>query len=97
MPSFRLTDQEANDITAYLMSLKNKKVEGLKFAPLDKKIRDDILADYLAAFDTIESAREKVSKMSDEEKTMELGRRSIAKYGCFSCHNIEGFDSNALS
>lgn len=95
MPSFRLTDQEANDITAYLMGLKNKKVEGLKFAPLDKKVRDDILADYLSAFDTIESAREKVSKMTDDEKTMELGRRSIAKYGCFSCHNIEGFDSNA--
>lgn len=95
MPSFRLTDQEANDITAYLMGLKNKKVEGLKFAPLDKKVRDGILADYLSAFDTIESAREKVSKMTDDEKTMELGRRSIAKYGCFSCHNIEGFDSNA--
>lgn len=95
MPSFRLTDKEANDITAYLMTLKNKKVEGLKFAGLDKKIRDDILADYLAAFDTIESARAKVSKMSDEDRTMELGRRSIAKYGCFSCHNIEGFDSNA--
>lgn len=95
MPSFRLTDQEANDITAYLMGLKNKKVEGLTFAPLDKKIRDGILADYLSAFDTIESAREKVAKMTDDEKTMELGRRSIAKYGCFSCHSIEGFDANA--
>lgn len=95
MPSFRLTDKEANDITAYLMTLTNKKVEGLKFAPLDKNVRDEILADYLAAFDTIESARAKVAKMSDLDRTMELGRRSIAKYGCFSCHNIEGFDSNA--
>ncbi len=95
MPSFRLTDKEANDIASYLMTLKNEKVESAKFPSLDKNIRDGILADYLAAFDTIESAKAKVNKMSDDEKTMELGRRSIAKYGCFSCHNIEGFDSNA--
>ncbi len=95
MPSMRLTDQEANDIASYLLSLKNKQFEGLKFAAFDKKDRDYLLADYLSAFDTIESAKKKVAAMDDHEKTMDLGKRSIGKYGCFSCHNIEGFDGYA--
>ncbi len=95
MPSLRLTDTETNDITSYLMTLKNKKVDGLKFAAFDKKVRDEILVDYLASFDTIEVAKSKVAAMSDEDKTMDLGKRSVGKYGCYSCHNIEGFDGYA--
>lgn len=95
MPSFRLTDQEANDITAYLMSLKNTAFEGLKFPPLNKELRDEILVqDYFSAFETIDAAKAKLAKMSDEERTMELGRRSIGKYGCYSCHNINGFGND---
>lgn len=95
MPSFRLTDQEANDITAYLMSLKNTAFEGLKFPPLNKELRDEILVeDYFSAFETVEAAKAKLAKMSDDERTMELGRRSIGKYGCYSCHNINGFGND---
>lgn len=95
MPSLRLTDPEANDIATYLLSLKNKKFEELKFATFDKKVRDELLTDYLAAFDTKESAAKKVAAMEDHAKTIELGKRSIGKYGCYSCHNIEGFDGYA--
>lgn len=95
MPSLRLSDEEANDITAYLSSLKNKQFEELKFAEFDKTARDELLADYLSAFDTMASAKAKVAKMDDREKTLDLGKRSIGKYGCFSCHNIEGFDGYA--
>ncbi|MBY0518324.1 MAG: c-type cytochrome [Bacteriovoracaceae bacterium] len=92
MPSFRLTDQEANDIASYLMNLKNKPFEGLKFPELDRELRDEILVqDYFSAFDTIEVANAKLDKMSDADRTLELGRRSIGKYGCYSCHNINGF------
>jgi mono/diheme cytochrome c family protein len=92
MPSMRLSDVEANDIATYLLSLKNPKVEGMKFAEFNKTDRDALLADYLSAFDTIEVAKDKVSKMEDHAKTMDLGKRSIGKYGCYSCHNIEGFE-----
>tara|TARA_R110000868_G_scaffold99206_5_gene273166 strand:+ start:2386 stop:5208 length:2823 start_codon:yes stop_codon:yes gene_type:complete len=95
MPSFRLSDREANDITAYLMSLKNKKFEKLKFEELNKDLRDELLVEYFAAFDTLEVSAQKVAAMSDREKTLELGYRSIGKYGCYSCHNIEGFDGRA--
>ena len=32
--------------------------------------------------------------MTDEERTTELGKRSINKYGCYSCHNINGFEGD---
>ena len=63
MPSFRLTDREANDMTAYILSLKNKKFEELKFEKLDKKVRDELLVkDYFSAFDTEEMARARLAK-----------------------------------
>ena len=95
MPSFRLSKREANDIAAYLMSSKNKKFEELKFEPLDKNVRDDLLVEYFAAFEPVEMAKAKLEKMDDHARTMELGYRSVGKYGCYSCHNIEGFDGRA--
>ncbi len=95
MPSFRLNDTEANDIASYLLSLKNKNFADLKFPELDKKLRDEILVtDYFSAFETVEAAKMKLSKLSDEERTTELGKRSINKYACYSCHNINGFEGD---
>ena len=95
MPSFRLTTREANDIATYLLSLKNKTFEELRFEPLDSQLRDELLVEYLSAFDTLKTARNKVARMSPHERTLELGRRSVAKYGCYSCHEIDGFDNRA--
>jgi mono/diheme cytochrome c family protein len=92
MPSMRLSDSETNDIATYLLSLRNKSFEGLTFAKLDTKARDELLVDYNSTFDTHDAAVLKVSKMGDREKTLDLGKRSIGKYGCYSCHNLVGFD-----
>jgi cytochrome c2 len=95
MPSFRLTDKEANDMAAYLLASKNPQFEQLTFPKLDPKIRDEILVeDYFSAFETIQAAQAKLEKMSDEERTMELAKRSINKYGCYSCHEIAGFEGD---
>lgn len=95
MPSFRLTDKEANDIAAYLLSFKNEEFASLKFPIMNPKLRDEILVqDYFSAFETVSAAKAKLQKMSDTERTMELGRRSINKYGCYSCHNINGFEGD---
>lgn len=95
MPSFRLTDKEANDIASFLLSYRNEQFDSLEFPPLDPKIRDEILVkDYFSAFETIKAAEAKLATMSDEERTMELGRRTINKYGCYSCHNINGFEGD---
>jgi cytochrome c2 len=95
MPSFRLSDKEANDIAAYLLSFKNESFASLNFPDLDAAVRDEILvSDYFSAFETVEAAKAKLEKLSDRERTMELGRRSINKYGCYSCHNISGFEGD---
>ena len=91
MPSFRLSSKEASDITAYLMTLKNPKFEELEFEPLDKKVRDELLVSYFSQFDPLAVGEQRVSDLSDSERTLELGKRSIGKYGCYSCHSIEGF------
>ncbi len=95
MPSFRLSDDEANNIAAYLLSLKNEAFSKLRFEPLIKADRDQILLDYLSSFDTKEVAKQKLAAMSDRERTLDLGYRSVGKYGCYSCHNIEGFAGRA--
>lgn len=95
MPSFRLTDKEANDMAAYLLASRNEHFESLVFPEIDKKIRDEILVqDYLSAFETVKAAEAKLEKMSDQERTMELAKRSINKYGCYSCHEIHGFEGD---
>ena len=93
MPSFRLTDKEANDIATYLISLKNKPFEELKFPNIDNKIRDELLLEYLSSFDTKEVAMRKLEGMSNHQRNIDLGRRSINKYGCYSCHTISGFEN----
>jgi cytochrome c551/c552 len=95
MPSFRLTDTEANDIATYLLGLKNKQFADLRFPDMNPKVRDEILiSSYFSAFETVKAAQAKLEKLSDDERTMELGKRSISKYGCYSCHNINGFEGD---
>jgi cytochrome c2 len=95
MPSFRLNDKEANDIAAYLLASRNEQFEQLTFPAIDKKLRDEILVeDYFSAFETVKAAQAKLEKMSDEERTTELAKRSINKYGCYSCHEIHGFEGD---
>lgn len=91
MPSFRLSDKEVNDIATYLLNLKNDKFSEIEFEKLNTEIRDELLIEYFATFEPVSAAKEKLAKLSDEERTLELGRRSIGKYGCYSCHTIEGF------
>ena len=92
MPSFRLSDREANDIAAYLLGLRNSNFEKLAFAPLDGKVRDEILLTYFSSFATRKAAARRLARMGEREKTLELGRRSIGKYACNACHDIQGFE-----
>ena len=68
MPDLRLSDAEAANITAFLMTLKSE----------DKYP---------------EPAGYKPDERAQLEKTAGTGKVLIAKYGCFGCHNIKGFES----
>jgi mono/diheme cytochrome c family protein len=95
MPDLRLSDKEAADVTAYLMSLKNEAFAGQPRPTLDKAVRDTIVGEYLRSQFSVKQAEEKLAALSDEERTQFLGEKTIARYGCFGCHLISGFEKTS--
>ena len=51
-----------------------------------------MLLDYLKNVMPFEDAKAQLAKMSPQQKQIELGQRAISRYGCFSCHDIKGFE-----
>jgi cytochrome c2 len=92
MPSLRLTPKEAADITAYLMSLRNDGFMERARPALDATLRDEIALEYLRERLPVKQAEQKLAAMSDGERTLYLGERTIFRSGCFGCHMIPGFE-----
>jgi cytochrome c2 len=96
MPDLRLTEKEAGDLTAYLMSLENEAFASRPRPALDKALRDEIvLKQYLETQYSVKEARSRLDAMDDQARTLFLGEKTIARYGCFGCHTIAGFESTA--
>ena len=93
MPSLRLSDQEAADITAYLMSLQKPAFMRDPIRPPDPKAVRDLTKGYLINIMTDVDAEAKLRAMPLKEQLVYLGQRSIEKYGCYSCHDMSGFES----
>jgi mono/diheme cytochrome c family protein len=91
MPNLRLTDAQVADVATYLAGLKGPAGDAAKATP-DPKAADDVLLDYLKNVMPFEDAKTELGKMNAEQKQVELGRRAINRYGCFSCHDIKGFE-----
>ena len=64
MPDLRLSDGEAADVTAYVMTLKSE-----------------------------QKYPEPKESEGEQQKLAAEGKTLIAKYGCFGCHNIKGFEN----
>lgn len=92
MPSLRLTNREAADITSYLMSSRDPAFEDLSMPDVNAEVRDDLVRHYLENTQTIEGAQASMDAMGPQERDVFLGHQTIQKYGCFSCHDIDGFD-----
>src|SRR5262249_6608487 len=93
MPSLRLTDQQVADVATYLSGLKGAGGDAAKGAPT-AKATDDVLLDYMQGGGLpFEDAKAQLAKLSADQKQAELGRRAINRYGCFSCHEIKGFEN----
>ena len=58
----------------------------------DQSVVTDTLTDYLRSVVPTEEAVATVAAMTPEEQQLELGRRAIGRYGCYSCHTIAGFE-----
>jgi mono/diheme cytochrome c family protein len=91
MPNLRLTDSQVADVATYLIGLKGPSGDAPKATP-DQKVVDATLLDYLQNVMPFEDAKAELAKMSADQKQVELGRRAINRYGCFSCHDIKGFE-----
>lgn len=91
MPDMRLTDEEVSDVAAYLETLVGADGEGPRGTYTDADIAE-ILTDYLRAIVPTDEAVATVAAMSPDEQKLDLGRRAIGRYGCYSCHVIAGFE-----
>jgi mono/diheme cytochrome c family protein len=93
MPDLRLTDQEALDITAYLMTLQAPQGWKPGQSASDPALLDRLVEDQLHARMTAREVETKMSSLSTHEKEVYLGQRMITRYGCFGCHLIAGFET----
>ena len=91
MPNLRLTDAQVADVATFLSGLKGPAGDTPKATP-DQKGFDTVLLDYYKAVMPFEDAKAAIAKLSPEQKPIELGQRVISRYGCFSCHDIKGFE-----
>jgi mono/diheme cytochrome c family protein len=92
MPSLRLSDPEAADVTAYLMSLQKPQFMQKAIRPPDANAVRELAKGYLINTLTDRDADAKLRAMPLHDQLVYLGQRSIEKYGCYSCHNIKGFE-----
>jgi len=92
MPSLRLTDQEAADITAYLTTLQKPEFLTTAIRPPDPQAVHDLAKGYMINLLSDRDAEAKLRSMPLQAQLVYLGQRSIEKYGCYSCHNIDGFE-----
>jgi len=91
MPNLRLTDQQAADVATFLMTLKQPGGDAAKATVTDKDV-DAALLDYYEAALPVEDAKAQVAKLDAKAKQLDLGQKVISRYGCFSCHDIKGFE-----
>jgi cytochrome c2 len=95
MPNLRLTDQEAADITAYLLDAPNhnRDYENVALPAIDRGVRDNLALVYLQNLYTMDRSRQKLAAMPEAERNVYLGEQTIGKYGCYGCHDIKGFEN----
>ncbi len=91
MPDLRLTDSEVADVAAYLVGLTGSAGTGAQ-ATYQAADIEAVLLDYMRAIVPYAEAQTTITGMSAEERQLDLGRRAIGRYGCYSCHEIGGFE-----
>ncbi|HXV27877.1 MAG TPA: c-type cytochrome [bacterium] len=93
MPNLRLSDQEASDITSYLLSQRNEKFDSNRPPLVKPEAVDDLLLTFMTSKMRFQEAKAELDKMTPEARLEYVGRQAIAQQGCFGCHTIKGFES----
>lgn len=93
MPSLRLSDQEAADISAYLST--DQGPQNIQPKPeVNDQALNEIVLDFLKKSESTNSAQVKLNTMDQTTKLNYAGQKLIREYGCFSCHNITGYEND---
>ncbi len=92
MPSLRLDEREAADLTAYLMTRRDPAWENLSLPATRVETRDRLALSALEREETIERSQERLESMSERNRNLYLGEQTLARYGCHSCHEIAGLE-----
>ena len=92
MPNLRLTNSEAKDITAYLMSFVDKDFELIKSPELNLEELDKIAIGWLEKTYPEFEANNKFVNMKYSDKVNYVADKSIRYYGCAGCHDIPGYE-----
>ncbi|HHZ90435.1 TPA: c-type cytochrome [Candidatus Poribacteria bacterium] len=92
MPNLRLTDQEAVDLTSYLVTLRQTFKE-TNVRSLNKEILKTIAAEFLEGSKSEAQVEKEIKEMSTDWMLSFTGQKLISHYGCYGCHNIPGFEN----
>lgn len=92
MPNPRLTDKEANDISAYLLTLKDDAFMAAPKAVGESNRLEDLAVRYLRAKMPEDKAIAKVAGLDENARKLYVGEETLYRRGCFGCHDIGGFE-----
>ncbi|MDP2654208.1 MAG: c-type cytochrome [Candidatus Omnitrophota bacterium] len=93
MPDLRLTDEEAAHAAAFLAQDKTADLNKNPISGIDTQVLDTIVQEFLLKTSSVRQAKDQVAKMTTDDKLLWAGQKLIAQYGCYSCHNIKGFEN----
>ena len=94
MPNLRVNDQDAKDITAYILSFRNEDFENMPDVELSEDVLNEVAFLHLSKQMPESYATKKLAGMNLDEKLDYVAKKSITHYGCFGCHMIDGFEKN---
>lgn len=92
MPDMRLSDKDALDITAYLLSSKVDTDMNAAVPDVNVQILDEVTTELMAQNMTRAAAEEKLKGMDTGGKLEYTGMQMTRHSGCFGCHDIPGFE-----
>ena len=92
MPNLRLTKQEAADISSYLISQKDSNFEDQTVPDVDEVELDKIVTEFLGSTLRKQEVEARLAEMNLDQKLNYTGGKLIRQYGCYSCHDIGGFE-----
>jgi cytochrome c2 len=93
MPSLRLSQQEALDITEYLSGWKKDGWKTPAMPERDTKLQAALLNDALSTSMRRGELTAMLEKMTDDQREVLLGEKTIQKYGCTGCHEVKGLEN----